>query len=217
MASQYWRQNLRLHSPITSCGRRLSPSASLLSALYSAARQLRRDDLYRSWLRCIGLFSTQINEFNAIFESGERINDKLLYAIYAKLFAENDKLKGQIRRLLDCFVTDDKLSPLSDSDAIFDKIEATFRLSVNAYMRTQIERLSTQMPSGYEDRAILLRNLDSEDGKTNIGLINFCMNALEAGSGYVYGAYGQDVTMSFLRQQQAMFRTDPSANLTDSK
>ena len=163
------------------------------------------------------LFSAQINEFNAIFESGERINDKLLYAIYAKLFAENDKLKGQIDRLLDCFVTDDKLSPLSDSDAIFDKIEATFGLSVNAYMRTQIERLSTQMPSGYEDRAILLRNLDSEDGKTNIGLINFCMNALEAGSGYVYGAYGQDVTMSFLRQQQAMFRTDPSANLTDSE
>lgn len=163
------------------------------------------------------LFSAQINEFNAIFESGQRIDDKLLYAVYAKFFAEDDELKDQIDALLDCFVTDDKLAPLSDSDAIFDNIEETFGITINAYLRSQIERLAAQMPSGYEDRAILLRNLDSEDGKTNIGLINFCMNALEAGSGYVYGAYGQDVTMSFLRRQQALYRTDPAANLSDSK
>lgn len=163
------------------------------------------------------LFSAQINEFNAVFESGERINDKLLYAIYAKIFAENDDLKDKIEQLLECFVTDDQLSPLTDSDAIFDRIEAVFGIKINAYLRTQIERLSIQMPSGYEDRAILIRNLDSENGKTNIGLVNFAMNALEAGSGYIYGAYGQDVTMTFLRQQQAMFRTDPSANLTESE
>ena len=94
-------------------------------------------------------------------------------------------------------MTDDKLAPLTDSDAIFDNIEEVFGITINAYMRSQIERLAAQMPSGYEDRAILLRNLDSEDGKTNIGLINFCMNALEAGSGYVYGATGRTLRCRF--------------------
>lgn len=163
------------------------------------------------------LFSAQINEFNAVFASGERINDKLLYAVYAKLFAENDTRKGKVEQLLACFVTEDQRSPLTDSDEIFDKIEAAFGIKINVYMRSQLLRLAEQMPSGYEDRSVLLRNLDSADGKTNIGLVNFCMNALEAGSGYIYGAFGQDVTMSFLRQQQAMFRTDSDANLTDAE
>lgn len=162
------------------------------------------------------LFSAQINELNAVFASGERINDKLLYAVYAKLFAEDDARRDQIDQLLSCFMTDDRRTPLTDSDEIFDNIETAFGITINVYMRSQLLRLAEQMPSGYEDRSVLLRNLDA-DGKTNIGLVNFCMNALEAGSGYIYGAYGQDVTMSFLRQQQAMFRTDSAANLTDSE
>ena len=70
-------------------------------------------------------------------------------------------------------------------------------------MRSQLLRLAEQMPTGYADRSTLIRNLESSDGKTNIGLTNFAINALDAGSGYIYGAYGQDVTMAFLKQQQS--------------
>ena len=84
-------------------------------------------------------------------------------------------------------------------------------------MRSQLLRLAEQMPTGYADRSTLIRNLKSSDGKTNIGLTNFAINALDAGSGYIYGAYGQDVTMAFLKQQQSRFFTDSDANLTNSE
>ena len=87
------------------------------------------------------LFSAQINEFNAIFESGQRIDDKLLYAVYAKFFAEDDELKDQIDALLDCFVTDDKLAPLTDSDAIFDNIEEVFGITINASAQPACSRV----------------------------------------------------------------------------
>ena len=166
---------------------------------------------------CSQLFSAKLNEYSAVFDSGARINDKLLYAVYAKIFADNDRLKNQTDELIDCFVSDDKLSPLTDSDEIFDKIERTFDLKINAYMRSQLLRLAEQMPTGYADRSTLIRNLKSSDGKTNIGLTNFAINALDAGSGYIYGAYGQDVTMAFLKQQQSRFFTDSDANLTNSE
>ena len=166
---------------------------------------------------CSQLFSAKLNEYSAVFDSGARINDKLLYAVYAKIFADNDRLKNQTDELIDCFVSDDKLSPLTDSDEIFDKIERTFDLKINAYMRSQLLRLAEQMPTGYADRSTLIRNLKSSDGKTNIGLTNFAINALDAGSGYIYGAYGQDVTMVFLKQQQSRFFTDSDANLTNSE
>ena len=51
----------------------------------------------------------------------------------------------------------------------------------------------------------------------HICLTNFAINALDAGSGYIYGAYGQDVTMAFLKQQQSRFFTDSDANLTNSE
>ena len=137
--------------------------------------------------------------------------------MYAKIFADNDRLKNQTDELIDCFVSDDKLSPLTDSDEIFDKIERTFDLKINAYMRSQLLRLAEQMPTGYADRSTLIRNLKSSDGKTNIGLTNFAINALDAGSGYIYGAYGQDVTMAFLKQQQSRFFMDSDANLTNSE
>lgn len=166
---------------------------------------------------CSQLFSAKLNEYSAVFDSGARINDKLLYAVYAKIFADNDRLKNQTDELIDCFVSDDKLSPLTDPDEIFDKIERTFDLKINAYMRSQLLRLAEQMPTGYADRSTLIRNLKSSDGKTNIGLTNFAINALDVGSGYIYGAYGQDVTMAFLKQQQSRFFTDSDANLTNSE
>ena len=121
---------------------------------------------------CSQLFSAKLNEYSAVFDSGARINDKLLYAVYAKIFADNDRLKNQTDKLIDCFVSDDKLSPLTDSDEIFDKIEHTFDLKINVYMRSQLLRLAEQMPTGYADRSTLIRNLKSSDGKTNIGLTN---------------------------------------------
>lgn len=160
------------------------------------ARQLRCNDFTDLGFDCSQLFSAKLNEYSAVFDSGARINDKLLYAVYAKIFADNDRLKNQTDELIDCFVSDDKLSPLTDSDEIFDKIERTFDLKINAYMRSQLLRLAEQMPTGYADRSTLIRNLKSSDGKTNIGLTNFAINALDAGSGYIYGAYGQDVTMA---------------------
>ena len=81
---------------------------------------------------CSQLFSAKLNEYSAVFDSGARINDKLLYAVYAKIFADNDRLKNQTDELIDCFVSDDKLSPLTDSDEIFDKIDRTFDLKINA-------------------------------------------------------------------------------------
>lgn len=93
---------------------------------------------------CSQLFSAKLNEYSAVFDSGARINDKLLYAVYAKIFADNDRLKNQTDELIDCFVSDDKLSPLTDSDEIFDKIERTFDLKINAYMRSQLLRLAEQ-------------------------------------------------------------------------
>lgn len=96
---------------------------------------------------CSQLFSAKLNEYSAVFDSGARINDKLLYAVYAKIFADNDRLKNQTDELIDCFVSDDKLSPLTDSDEIFDKIERTFDLKINAYMRSQLLRLAEQSRS----------------------------------------------------------------------
>ena len=95
---------------------------------------------------CSQLFSAKLNEYSAVFDSGARINDKLLYAVYAKIFADNDRLKNQTDELIDCFVSDDKLSPLTDSDEIFDKIERTFDLKINAYMRSQLLRLADKCP-----------------------------------------------------------------------
>ena len=73
---------------------------------------------------CSQLFSAKLNEYSAVFDSGARINDKLLYAVYAKIFADNDRLKNQTDELIDCFVSDDKLSPLTDSDEILIKSSA---------------------------------------------------------------------------------------------
>ena len=39
---------------------------------------------------CSQLFSAKLNEYSAVFDSGARINDKLLYAVYAKIFADNE-------------------------------------------------------------------------------------------------------------------------------
>lgn len=75
---------------------------------------------------CSQLFSAKLNEYSAVFDSGARINDKLLYAVYAKIFADNDRLKNQTDELIDCFVSDDKLSPLTDSDANLTNSEVNF-------------------------------------------------------------------------------------------
>lgn len=162
-------------------------------------------------------FAPYLNEYNAVFESGAHIDDKLLYAVYAKLFAEDNRYKDEIDQLIKCFVRDDGLAPLTDSDAIFDKVERSYSIKISAYMRAQLLQLAAEMPSGYTDRSVLLRNLKASDGKTNIGLINFAMNAVSANSGYIYGAYGQDVTLSFLKKQQAIFIADSSANLTNTE
>ena len=101
-------------------------------------------------------------------------------------------------------------SPLTDSDEIFDKIERTFDLKINGYMRSQLLRLAEQMPTGYADRSTLIRNLGKQRRQRQISrLTNFAINALDAGSGYIYGAYGQDVTMAFLKQQQSRFSRIP--------
>ena len=60
-------------------------------------------------------------------------------------------------------------------------------------------------------------NLNPIDGKTNLGLVQFAHNALNAKSGYIYGAYGQTVTMEFLQQQAKQFAGNTAANLTPSE
>lgn len=42
------------------------------------------------------LFSAQINEYNAVFASGERINDKLLYAVYPRGMTHTETLLKSI-------------------------------------------------------------------------------------------------------------------------
>lgn len=162
------------------------------------------------------LFASQLNDLNAVFSSGARVDDKLLYAVYARLFAKNSNLSGKTGLLLNCFTTDDGREPLTDREQIYDKIENTFHIRINDYMRAQINRLAAEMPTGYADRSVLLHNLEPGE-KTNIGLVNFAMNTVSAGSGYVYGAYGQDITMEFLRRQQSQYLGNPEANLSTSE
>jgi hypothetical protein len=64
----------------------------------------------------------------------------------------------------------------------------------------------------------LTRNLGSgNQGKTNIGLVNFAWNALDCQSGYVFGAVGQTVTPAFLQTQAQRFAGNTRANLTGSE
>lgn len=60
----------------------------------------------------------------------------------------------------------------------------------------------------------LTDDLDTLDGKTNIGLVNFAYNALNSKSAYIYGAFGQTVTMEFLQRQANQFAGNTAANLT---
>ena len=66
---------------------------------------------------CSQLFSAKLNEYSAVFDSGARINDKLLYAVYAKIFADNDRLKNQTDKLIEAALFQMMLS-LTDSDEI---------------------------------------------------------------------------------------------------
>ncbi len=167
-------------------------------------------------------FSMELIEKSAFLSSGDKIKAQLLFATYARLFSEKeDRFGGQfivVAKLILCFLTTNGEAAEQDTDVIFDSVEQSFDIHINPHERVTIIKLSELMPDFILiDRSILLTNLLGETEKNNIGLCNFSFNALNAGSGYVLGGYGQDITMSWLRQQQKRFIGNSEANLTDEQ
>jgi hypothetical protein len=154
---------------------------------------------------------------------GQQLNTRLIYAAYIKLFdnwnyQKSDQLK---KRLVDCFFenTTTQAAAITDSEAIFDRIQEEFGLVINAAQRRDMVALSKTLAIGYMNSGtVLLKNLDAVGGtKTNIGLANFAWNALDCQSGYVFGAVGQPINTPFLQQQQRRFTGNERADLTDSE
>jgi len=148
------------------------------------------------------------------------INTQLLYAAYMTLFdnrAYDDKAEVR-RRLIRSFYTEGKDGPVpvSDTDQIFNSIQAEFSVTVDGGLRREIVNLSKELAPGYLNAADILRkNLKSGDGaKNNIGLVNFAWNALFCKSGYIYGAAGQTVDRGFLERQKTRFAGVERAGLS---
>lgn len=94
---------------------------------------------------------------------------------------------------------------------------AETRAYVKIVMGYYEEYLEQQNAPGNSGSGSLTDNLNTIDGKTNIGLVNFAYNALNAKSAYIYGAFGQTVTMEFLQRQASQFAGNTAANLTPSE
>lgn len=168
--------------------------------------------------KAANLLSVLIADKKAELNGSQELDTPLLYAIYAYLLDGKDDVYGSpesvARRLIDA-VFPSSGQPAGTSDEIFDAVEKAFRIRLNPHERQTLIRLAERMPQNdVSDRSFLTYNLSAEDGKTNIGLCNFAYNAANAGCGYVWGAFGHDVTMSFLRRQQTTYGADSSANLT---
>ena len=168
------------------------------------------------------IFSAALAQKESIIGDANNLKIQLLYAVYSKYFAGNEDNYGGtvnvVAKLIKCFLTIDERSALTDTDSIYDRIEEEFEIKINVYSRQQLLRLIDLMPMwSMTDRSFLVHNLSDEDTKTNIGLCNFAFNVLNENCGYVYGAFGQDITMSYLKEQQRRFHGDADANLTDSE
>lgn len=164
------------------------------------------------------LFASDVKELQAMFDNNGKIDAPLLFAVYHHYFAERNDYGSIKDDLLSCFVSGDGLSPLTDREQIFSNLESVFGITIDGITKKNLIELAEMMPATIaDDRKILTRHLvqSSLEEKNNISLVNFAYNALEAESGYIHGAYGQDVTLNFLLKQQAMFKGDESGNMTD--
>ncbi len=164
------------------------------------------------------VLSVLIAEKKAQLDSSQEMDTPLLYAIYSYLLDGQEKVYGSpesvANRLVDA-VFPFWGTPASTSDEIFSAIETEFKVNFNSHERQTLIKLAERMPQNdVSDRDFLTYNLSAEDGKTNIGLTNFAYNVANEGCGYVWGAFGHDVTMSFLRRQQTTYSGNSSANLT---
>lgn len=153
--------------------------------------------------------------------SGKALNTRLLYASYIKLFdnwkyRQGDELR---KRLLACFYEEDTGTAVLDTEEIFNRIQAQFGLAVDEGERGKIVELSKTLAAGKVDSVkMLTKNLTTQNGeKSNIGLVNFAWNALNCGSGYVFGAVGQTINTPFLQRQQRRFSGNERANLTNEQ
>jgi len=168
-------------------------------------------------------FKPMVSQILLRTQRGKQLNTRLLYSVYITLFDNSRYVnKNNVRnRLIKCFYTDEKGAavPVEDTDGIFDRIEAEFGVALDGAQRRSMAALSGELAPGYIDFVSLLqRNLKSGDGlKNNIGLANFAWDALDCGSGYVYGAAGQAIALPFLRQQQKRFDGVERANLTGAQ
>lgn len=164
------------------------------------------------------ILSVLIADKKAYYDSSQEMDTPLVYAIYSYLLHGKDKIYGSpestAERLVDA-VFPSKGDIPSTPDEIFDAVEREFKVKINSHERITLVRLAERMPQNdVSDRSFLLYNLSAEDGKTNIGLANFAYNVANEKCGYVWGAYGHDVTKSYLRRQQITFAGNKDANLT---
>lgn len=187
----------------------------LLTSIFSAVNVKA---LENSGETAANLLSVLIAERKAELSGSQELDTPLVYAIYAYLLDGKEDVFGSpesvAKRLIDA-VFPSGGQPAGTSDEIFGAVEHAFRIRLNPHERQTLIRLAERMPQNdMTDRSFLTYNLSAKDGKTNIGLCNFAYNVANAGCGYVWGAFGHDVTMSFLRRQQTTYGADSDANLT---
>lgn len=110
------------------------------------------------------------------------------------------------------YTTDGKLHTIP-----FAETRAYVKIVLGYYEEYLHPTVSPGNPGGTPGSGSLTDNLNTIDGKTNLGLVQFAYNALNAKSAYIYGAFGQTVTMEFLQRQANQFAGNTAANLTPSE
>lgn len=143
-----------------------------------------------------------INEYSMVLGTSSNVAQKMANAIYPDPTFEE--------------VASPELYKIPTTyEEIFTAVENAFQMRFNSHTKEILIEYSRKLPeTDTTDRSFLTYNLSTAEGKTNIGLCNFVYNVVQQGCGYVYGAFGQDITMAYLRQQQITFAGDSSANLT---
>lgn len=176
----------------------------------------------------LGLMVHEVNQ--KIPDGQSKINTKLLYGVYIGIFKDNadfpispEDIKS---RLITCFYTsyNANCTAIESTETIFNNIEKEFACKILDTSKEEIINWAASLPDGYINGQALTGNLlqpqtpgEEPCNKNNIALVNFAWNALDSKSGYIYGAYGQPVTLDYLLRQQNTFAGDKEANLTDDE
>ena len=122
----------------------------------------------------------------------------LAEVIYAFSLVDKSEEKDFVKNFVECFDKD------YSTEDVVDEVNDTFDTDIKVDEVKKIVRSakSTKISlKGYYDPSV----------KNNLDLAEWCRNAYKNGWGYVYGAYGQVCTSSFLDQQANSFPGDDEA------